>query len=84
MHDDATEDTGTAPSPEAHEPPPAPAVRSITPAPEDFENPPPMRNLWWPVFWIGVATVLIFALHNVLASDGWPVPKDDKAAESTQ
>lgn len=83
MHDDKTEHDGPAPSPEAHEPPPAPVVRSITPAPEDFATLPPMRNLWWPVFWIGVATVLIFALHNVLSSEGWPVPQSDSQAQGT-
>ena len=81
MHEDS-EHEGPAPSPKAHEPPPVPVVRSITPAPEDFANPPPMRNLWWPVLWIGVAAVLIFALHNTLASDGWPLHEDDKQAES--
>lgn len=72
----------TAASPEAHEPPPAPAERSITPAPEDFANPPPMRNLLWPVFWCAVAALLIVALRNAVTDHGWPVPTEDAHAES--
>jgi hypothetical protein len=43
----------------AHELPPEPTTRSITPAREDFENPPPLGTLLWPAFWIGVGVVLI-------------------------
>lgn len=60
--DDATtEDHGSS------ELPPPPAVRHITPAPEDFENPPPFASYLWPLFWCGLAGVLIV----VLAAYGW-------------
>ena len=35
--------------------PPAPAVRSISPAREEYEMPWPGRLLFWPLFWVGVA-----------------------------
>ena len=60
--DDATTDDHGA-----HEIPPAPAVREITPAPEDFENPPGFANYVWPLFWCGLGGVLI----AVLLAYGW-------------
>ena len=60
--DDATtEDHGSNELPEA------PAVRHITPAPADFENPPGFANYIWPLFWCGLAGVLI----SVLLAYGW-------------
>lgn len=60
-----------APEPGAHGPaelPPAPLERSISPAPEDFENLPGPRALVWPVLWIGLGALLTAAL----LSGGWP------------
>ena len=59
-------DADDAPAAEAHAPqalPPAPAVRHITPAPEDFENPPAFASYIWPIFWCGLAGVLISLLY---------------------
>lgn len=50
------------------EPPPAPAQRHITPAPEDFENLPGPGALLWPVVWIGLGALLVV----VLLRGGWP------------
>ncbi len=50
--------------------PPEPAQREITPAPEDFENPPPFVNLGWPVFWIGAIVVLASVAYCI----GWVEP----------
>ena len=47
--------------------PPAPAVRHITPAPEDFENPPAIRNLLWPLVWIALAGLC----WKVVEAAGW-------------
>jgi hypothetical protein len=49
------------------EPPPAPAVRHITPAPEDFARLPGAGALAWPTLWIVLAAVVIAAL----LSGGW-------------
>lgn len=57
--------------PSAHghaELPPAPAERSITPAPEDFRNLPGPGALLWPVLWVGLAALLI----AFLLRGGWP------------
>lgn len=48
--------------------PPEPAVRSISPAPEDYASPPPMSRLLWPLFWTGAA-ILLYAVVSTL---GWP------------
>ncbi len=50
--------------------PPEPEVREITPAPEDFEHPPALINLVWPVFWI----VVIGVLASVAYCAGWIEP----------
>ena len=39
--------------------PPVPAVRSITPAPEEYALPPPGTGLLWPVVWLLVAVVFV-------------------------
>jgi hypothetical protein len=38
--------------------PPAPATRSISPAPEDYERPFPGPGLLWPLVWLVLAIVL--------------------------
>src|SRR5262245_13968676 len=53
--------------------PPAPPVRSITPAPEDFENLPGPSALVWPFVWVGLAVVLMVGL----LADGWHVVHAD-------
>ena len=52
---------------EADNLPPVPSERYITPAPEDFENPPAIPNLLWPLLWIGVAYLCWRAVQAV----GW-------------
>lgn len=47
--------------------PPAPAVRSISPAPEDFINLPGARALAWPLTWLVVAFLCMVAL----LAGGW-------------
>jgi hypothetical protein len=42
--------------------PPAPAERSITPAPEDFRDLPGPTALAWPVLWMGLAALLVMSL----------------------
>lgn len=42
--------------------PPAPAQRSISPAPEDFVNLPGPAAMAWPFLWIGIALLLIVSL----------------------
>jgi hypothetical protein len=54
-------------SPSAAELPPEPEVRHITPAPEDFENPPALSRYLWPIFWAALAAVL----YLVAAHRGW-------------
>lgn len=51
----------------SHEFPPEPAVRHVTPAPEDFDNPPGFANYVWPIFWVGVIGVLV----AVVCAGGW-------------
>lgn len=51
----------------AHALPPEPAVRHVTPASEDFENPPGFANYIWPVFWV----LLIGGLVGVVCAGGW-------------
>lgn len=45
--------------------PPEPAGRHITPAPEDFANPPRLTSLLWPVFWIAAIGIFwaVIAAH---------------------
>ena len=50
--------------------PPEPAVRYITPAPEDYESTPPLRDLTWPVIWVLVAVLL----WSVVSNAGWSMP----------
>ena len=50
--------------------PPEPTEREITPAPEDFANPPALANLVWPAFWI----VVIGVLASVCYCVGWIEP----------
>ncbi|MFM8979010.1 MAG: hypothetical protein ACKOSS_00885 [Planctomycetia bacterium] len=58
--------------------PPAPEVRSITPAPEDFVKLPGARALAWPLTWLVVAFLGMVAL---LAS-GWELHNmDDHGGE---
>ncbi len=66
-HDNEPTDESAADDHGAHEFPPVPAVRHITPAPEDFENPPGFANYVWPIFWCGLAGVLIM----ILGCYGW-------------
>ena len=47
--------------------PPVPEHRTITPAPEDYANPPAIANLLWPVVWVGVA----FVLWTAASALGW-------------
>ena len=47
--------------------PPVPAVRYITPAPEDYENPPALGNLLWPIVWVGIAALCYLAVEAA----GW-------------
>lgn len=60
MGQPASPSTAAAPA-GAHDLPPAPTVRRITPAWQDFEEDPPAPALLWPVFWAGVA-LLVWAL----------------------
>ena len=57
-HGAAVADTHHGPA----EIPPAPAVRSITPAPEDFQNLPDPSAMLWPLLWIGLAILLVSGL----------------------
>lgn len=52
---------------DCHALPPEPAVRHVTPAPEDFANPPGFANYIWPVFWV----LLICGLVGVVCAGGW-------------
>lgn len=57
--------------------PPAPVKRSITPAPEDFENLPGPTALAWPVLWMGLA---VFLAASFLCA-GWPAFRHAHVAE---
>jgi len=48
--------------------PPAPAVRSISPAPEDYATRPSFLQVLWPVAWLA----LTFALLVFVQGQGWP------------
>jgi hypothetical protein len=62
-HDPHAHDAHGDPAASAHagpaEFPPVPAVRSITPAPEDYALPTPGAGLLWPVVWLLVAIVFV-------------------------
>jgi hypothetical protein len=47
--------------------PPPPAVRWISPAPEDFAGTPLFRHLVWPVVW----AVVFLYLHAAVRGSGW-------------
>lgn len=47
--------------------PPAPATRHITPAPEDFENLPPLLKYLWPIGWIVLCVLIWVSFSNA----GW-------------
>jgi hypothetical protein len=44
--------------------PPAPEVRSISPAREDYEQPWPGNLLLWPFVWLGVALLFVVAART--------------------
>jgi hypothetical protein len=70
---------GAAPAPAHYGPaeiPPAPAQRSITPAPEDFEHLPGPTALAWPLLWMGLAGFLAASF----LCGGWPAFHDEHAA----
>lgn len=51
--------------------PPAPAVRTITPAPEDYAQRPSAAAYLWPLGWMAVAV----ALWKIVEALGWtPFP----------
>ncbi len=43
--------------------PPAPVIRHITPAPEDYATRPATSSLLWPLLWMGAAVLLWLALR---------------------
>ena len=47
--------------------PAAPETRRITPAPQDFENPPAFLAYLWPLGWIAIC----LAVYFTLADAGW-------------
>jgi hypothetical protein len=47
--------------------PAAPATRRITPAPEDFANPPSFLAYLWPVGWIAICVLV----YTTLTGMGW-------------
>ena len=47
--------------------PPEPAVRSISPAPEDFASRPGVAQWGWPLFWVAAAV----GLWLVVRAAGW-------------
>jgi hypothetical protein len=57
--------------------PPAPAVRSITPAPEDFVNLPGPSAVIYPVLWMALGALLVVTL----LSGGWSLHNQQGHAE---
>jgi hypothetical protein len=53
--------------------PPAPARRSITPAPEDFVNLPGPSAVVYPLLWLAAAALLVVAL----VAGGWSLHHQD-------
>lgn len=58
--------------------PPAPEVRSITPAPEDFMHLPGARAFAWPLLWM----VLAFLGMVALLAGGWALHHMDGHGEA--
>ena len=47
--------------------PAAPETRHITPAPEDYANPPSLLAYLWPIGWIAICLLV----YSTLADMGW-------------
>ncbi len=64
-HDASASAPATDDATVTHTFPPIPEERWITPASEDFQNPPKARAYLWPVVWIGVALLVGWLLADL-------------------